>query len=386
MCSGRAGLVPCVLAASLLGVASGLLGACGPFTDVAADAFCPFVLEIFTLGITTGTTATTYDPASAVTRLQMAAFLSRSVDSLMVRRSERAPIRRFWTTRGPLALGLTTVGTAPAGVESDGADLWVANLNTVSRVRGSDGRLLETWTGADNAEGVLSAMGKIFVTGNFNPGRLYRIDPSQPAGAVTNVSSGLGGFPLSGIAFDGGRIWTANAAGSVSIVTPGPIIPWSVTTVTAGFNSPVGMVFDGANVWATDTGTGTILKLDASGAVLQTVTAGPVPTYPAFDGTNIWIPNDFSGASSVTVVRSASGTVLATLTGNGIDQPITAAFDGQRVLVTSGNGDSVSLWRASDLAPIGVVPTGALTSPGGACSDGASFWIVLGGSNQLARF
>jgi hypothetical protein len=43
----------------LLGASSVLFGLCGPFTDVAADAFCPFVLEIFYLGITTGTTPTT---------------------------------------------------------------------------------------------------------------------------------------------------------------------------------------------------------------------------------------------------------------------------------------------------------------------------------------
>ena len=35
-------------------------------------------------------------------------------------------------------------------------------------------------------------MGKIFVTGDDNPGRLYRIDPSAPAGAVTTVASNLG--------------------------------------------------------------------------------------------------------------------------------------------------------------------------------------------------
>jgi len=45
-----------VIAAVGIGAASGLLGVCGPFSDTVADAFCPSVLEIFTLGITTGTT------------------------------------------------------------------------------------------------------------------------------------------------------------------------------------------------------------------------------------------------------------------------------------------------------------------------------------------
>ncbi|HKF44235.1 MAG TPA: hypothetical protein VKG01_14125, partial [Thermoanaerobaculia bacterium] len=221
----------CVLSIALLaGAAGALLGVCGPFTDVTS--FCPEVLEIFTLGITTGTTATTYDPASNVSRLQMAIFLSRSADRLLQRGSRRAALKQFWTPQNGSVLKLTTVGSAPECVESDGADLWVTSPgdDSVSRVRGSDGRLLETWTGATGANGVLVAIGSIFVTGPTAPGRLYRIDPSQPAGAVATVASNLGGAPL-GIAFDGSRIWTANNdPGSVSIVTPGATVPWTVTT------------------------------------------------------------------------------------------------------------------------------------------------------------
>ena len=59
-------VVSMALIAVALGAGSVVLGVCGPFTDVSDAAFCPFVLEIFTLGITTGTTPTTYDPASNV--------------------------------------------------------------------------------------------------------------------------------------------------------------------------------------------------------------------------------------------------------------------------------------------------------------------------------
>src|SRR5512141_1497940 len=101
--------VSCVLVSVLLGAGSALLGVCGPFTDVAADSFCPFVLEIFYLGITTGTTPTTYDPASSVSRLQMAAFLSRTVDGVLNRGSRRAALQQFWTSQSSSALGVTTL-------------------------------------------------------------------------------------------------------------------------------------------------------------------------------------------------------------------------------------------------------------------------------------
>ena len=197
------------MAAVLAGAAGGLLGVCGPFTDVAADAFCPFVLEVFYLGITTGTTPTTYDPTASVSRLQMAAFLSRTVDGVLLRGSRRAILDQFWTTQNSTVLGVTTVGVNPQDAKSDGADIWVSGNSddTVARVRASDGKLLETWTGATLATGVLSAMGKIFVTGQGTPGLLYRIDPAQPAGVVTTVASSLGSNPRFAT-FDGSRIWT----------------------------------------------------------------------------------------------------------------------------------------------------------------------------------
>ena len=369
----------------IFGGASGLLGVCGPFTDVAADSFCPFVLEIFTLGITTGTSPTTYDPTSGVNRLQMAAFLSRSVDGVLKRGSHRAALGQFWTPQNETVLGLTTVAFAPRLPRSDGLDVWVPNNGgaSVSRVRGTDGRLLETWTGANGAYDVRVAMGRIFVVGATAPGSLYRIDPSQAAGAVTTIASNLGDSSI-GIAFDGSRIWTANNGASVSIVTPGATIPWTVTTVTTGFSVPMGILYDSANIWVTDQSAKTLQKLDSAGAVLLTVTVGSFPQVPAFDGANIWVPN--LSSNSVSVVRASNGTILQTLTGTGLSSPQAAAFDGQRVLVTNGGGDSVSLWKSADLTSLGSFSTGAGTAPLGVCSDGVSFWIAMHGASKIARF
>ena len=379
---------PAMLALAAACVAAGgagvLSGACGPFTDTAADSFCPAVLEIFTLGITTGTTPTTFAPADNVTRLQMATFLSRTVDTALKRGSRRAIAAQFWETRNPVILGLTTVGQLPKLIKSDGTDVWVPNQisSTISRVHGSDGKLLETWTGATFAVDLVTAMGAVIAVGLSNPGRLYRLDPGQAAGAVTTVASNLGVFS-GGVAFDGYRVWTANQGASVSIVTPGASVPWTVTTVTAAaFNTPTGILYDGGNIWITDIFNNRIFKLDDSGAILQTVTVGVNPIFPTFDGTNIWVPNE---GGSVSVVRASTGAVLATLTGNGLLGPLGSAFDGQRVLVTNFSGNSVSLWRAADLSPLGSFATGASTNPIGACSDGLSFWITLQGVNLLGK-
>ena len=388
-------------AALVAGGLGSLVGACGPFTDFTDAGFCPYVLEIFTLGITTGTTPTTYDPSSPVTRLQMAAFLSRTVDSAVRRGGQRAALRQFWKPSGThwAAMALTTVGSVsnlktqlPA---SDGSDIWVPNSypdHSVARVRASDGALVETWTGATLACGAIAALGRVLVTGSmgYTGGNLYMIDPREPPGSVSLVSSDLGQDPCA-IAFDGQRFWTANYSyqlnwgeGSISIITPTPAVPWDVSTVTA-FSWPTGIVYDGANVWVADLEHG-LSKLDGNGAILQSVTIHQ-PEFPTFDGTNLWVPAYGSDPEQcVKVIRASSGAVLATLTGNGLDWPMSAAFDGERILVTSMPGNRVSLWKAADLTPIGNFYTGDFTWPVGACSDGVNFWIALTSKGALLRF
>jgi hypothetical protein len=384
----RSGLAAALAAAAALlaggagFLAAGVLTPCGPFTDVEfVDPFCPFVLEIFRLGITTGTTPTTYAPNDIVTRLQMSAFLSRTVDTILRRGSPRTRANRHWNGQFA-ALGVTTVGTTPRLVTCDGTDMWVANFGsaTVTRIRASDGRFLETWTSAGAAWEPIAAMGAIVVSGNTAPGRLYRIDPSAPSGDVTTVASTLGNSPA-GIAFDGGRFWTANISGSVSIVTPQATLPWTVTTVTTGF-VPLGALYDGSNVWVTDT-SNSLRKLDSNGAVLQTVTLSAAPFNPVFDGTNIWVP---STVDRVFVVRGSSGTILATLTGNGLNTPTTAAFDGSRILVTNYVGNTVSFWKAADLTPLGTGLAPPASHPYGAASDGVGFWVSLENAGKIARF
>ena len=359
-----------------------------PFTDVpASNPFFCVIAEAFFSGLANGTTPDTYSPSASVPRQQMAAFVTRTLDQSLKRGSRQATLNQFWNTQGANNLALTTLGGSPLQVKSDGADLWASASNTVVRVRASDGKLLETWTGATNAHAVLVARGKVFVTGQTSPGSLYQIDPTQPAGIVTTLSNTLPTRPQA-ITYDGQRIWTANfgsglaGTGSVSIIS---LNPFSVTTVSTGFSNPAGILFDGSNIWVADSGDDTLKKVGPTGNVLLSVIVGESPTLPAFDGINIWVPNFSSDTVSVVrAVGSLAGTVLATLNNNDLS-PIAAAFDGERILITN-ESDGVTLWKASDLTLIGSFSTGANTTPIGACSDGLNFWIALLSANKLARF
>ena len=361
-----------------------------PFTDVMASPFFCQIAQAYFSGLTVGTSATTYSPTDPVPRQEMAGFITRTMDQSLKRGSRRAVAKKWFTPQDANSLTLTNVGDHPQQVEFDGTDLWVANYlgHSVMRIRPSDGKVLDTWTGATGAGGIVCAMGRIFVTGFTSPGRLYMIDPTQPAGAATLLTTSLGNAPR-GIAFDGSRIWTTNDSGSVSIVA---LNPTTVTTVSTGFLKPYGMLYDGSHIWMTDLNAHTLLKLNSDGSIAQTINVGSAPAFPIFDGTNIWVPN--YGSNSLTVIRVkdaagnplASAFVLATLTGNGLNGPATFAFDGERVLVTNAPGHSVSLWKAADLSPLGSFSTGVGTTPVFACSDGLNFWITLATTDKLARF
>ena len=382
--SRRVRTAAALVAAALLGAASATLGVCGPFTDVSDATFCPFVLEIFTVGITTGVTPTTYEPASSVSRLQMAAFLSRTVDSTLKRSSRRALLGQFWNLQSAAAMPMTTVGVGafPVWAAYDGLDLWVSNFNndSISRIRSASGNLLGTWTGAASARAITFAMGRVLITGQTLPGKLYSIDPTRPASAVTTVASNLPDDPT-GIAFDGTGFWLSHNGGAVSFVTPGAP-PWSATTVTNGFSQLSGIVYDGTSVWVTDFVAAKLFRLAASGAILQTVSLGGVPVGPLFDGTNIWVAGALG--DYLVLVRPSSGSILKVLTGNGLDDPVFLAFDGERILAVNNGSSTVSLWKAADATPLGSFPVPGFG--GRPASDGVNFFIPFAALNTVGRF
>jgi streptogramin lyase len=358
-----------------------------PFTDVATSPFFCQIAGAFFSGLTNGTSATTYSPSSDVTREQMAAFTTRTLDQSLKRGSQRAALGQWWTPATIPSSAYTFVSGFPLAVTSDGTDLWAAASGSVERVRASDGKLLDSYLVPETLVDVVIAHGHIYaaadtIPGSQGTGRLYRIDPRirSNSSSPSVVTDGLGNSPR-GIIFDGSFLWVSTFNGGISRVDPAT---GNVTSFTNGVVNPVGILFDGTNVWVTDFGDNSLKRLDLNGNVTLTINVGVSPNRPIFDGTNIWIPN--TNSDSVTVVRASTGMILATLTGNGLNVPWEAAFDGERILVTNFEGHSVSLWRATDLTPLGSFSTGANTNPSGACSDGLNFWVVLTNIHRLGRF
>src|SRR2546423_484928 len=228
-----------------------------PFADVAGNTFFCQIAEAYFSGLTNGTSATTYSPSDFVTRQQMAAFITRTLDQSLARGSRRAALKQWQIPQSNYQQKKTQVGVDPRAVASDGEDLWVTNSssNTISRVRGKDGKLLETWTGASDVKGICVAGGRVYAAG-FTSNRLFIIDPSQPPGPVTSSTAQIE-HPLQ-VATDGLSIWTANEI-SVSKVSSDGLV---AQTFHAGFQGPSGILYDGASIWVADRINDSLKKLD----------------------------------------------------------------------------------------------------------------------------
>jgi YVTN family beta-propeller protein len=365
-----------------------------PYTDVSAvaAAFCPGIMEAYVTGISKGTTPTTFSPNEDVPRLQMTTFLQRTFDQVLARSSRRAALDQWWTPAGdPFYLQMIPLGVTPWLCKSDGERIWVAAGSSLKPVWASTGEV-QAGEGlfGSAAESVLVVAGTI-----ISADRSGQIGFTTPQLANPGYSGGTFQLALPyhpyGIAYDGAYLWTANYTdGSITLVSlpAGVICCAAFPGITVGgFSSPIGFAYDGANMWLTDGAANKLYKLNSDGSIAQTVAVGSGPAFPAFDGANIWVPNE--NDNSITVVRAATGAVVATIpqdASNNLSNPIQAAFDGERILVTNYNSDSVTLYRAADLSFIANVATGSGSHPFGVCSDGINFWVTLNGTAQLARY
>jgi hypothetical protein len=365
-----------------------------PYTDVSGvgAAFCPGIMEAYVTGVSKGTTMTTFSPNETVSRVQMTTFLQRSLDQGLTRTSRRAALDQWWTTQVIGATEVIPLGSPPNYCAADGESIWVTADNMdqfLVQIQASTGAIVNTYSdvlsaGEGTSVGIRIVGGSVFVARGSSPGKLYAVDRRQ--GTVASIAGAAIGNQPNAIAFDGSYLWTANRGppGSVLIITTQFGI---VNTVTTGFNAPYGILYDGAHIWVTDTGAGTLLKLDSSGNILQTVTVGSQPAFPVFDGTNIWVPN--YGDNSITVVQASTGNVVATIDSDGSNQlngPNGSSFDGERILIANYAGNSVSVFKAADLSFIANMSTGNATQPIAACSDGINFWVPLQTTGNLLRF
>ncbi len=136
-------------------------------------------------------------------------------------------------------------------------------------------------------------------------------------------------------------------------------------------SAPMGLVFDGTNIWVTNSTDNTVTKMRASdGANLGTFAVGASPRRVAYDGTNIWVSN-WNG-NSVTKLRASDGAFIQTLSMP--QHPAGMTFDGANIWISNYDAGTVTKVRASDSSILGVFPAG--NTPLSLTFDGANIWVA----------
>ena len=142
---------------------------------------------------------------------------------------------------------------------------------------------------------------------------------------------------------------------------------------------PIGVAFDGTNVWVANSVSNNVTKLRASDGSVLGAFVGEFPIGVAFDGTNIWVAN--GEGNNVTKLRPTDGTVLGTFKVG--TKPAFVAFDGANIWVTNEDSNNVTKLRASDGAVLGTFNVGK--NPVGVVFDGTNIWVTSRDSNTVTK-
>jgi len=186
---------------------------------------------------------------------------------------------------------------------------------------------------------------------------------------------------------DGSGLTNLNTSGSATAVNPIRIAlnRWysanQVTAFSCGGAGPIGMAFDGANIWVADIGSNQVTKIRASdGYVTGTFSSLYRPRSICFDGANIWVTGEPTGLQKI---RASDGTSLAT---NSSVPPsyFACLFDGTNVW-TCDDGSSLYKINTADASIVTSYNCGIYLNGAGLVFDGAYLWTAGYDSYSTAK-
>jgi hypothetical protein len=190
-------------------------------------------------------------------------------------------------------------------------------------------------------------------------------------------------------AYDGRNMWVSSyAAGKVTALEGNTGKVLCTASPVAGV---LGVVFDGAHIWATAGGSLKEIDPDTC-AILHTVSGITSAYYAAYDGTYVWVANS-GGSYCVSRVLAKSPFTVTNYTPTGYNGSgcTSAAFDGTYMNVVADNQLTVYVLNPSNGATVAAIPAGtgqlfdiAFDGVAGSNDSGnASLWVTDRASNLL---
>jgi DNA-binding beta-propeller fold protein YncE len=233
------------------------------------------------------------------------------------------------------------VGDSPRALVHDGQALWVAQAldETVAKLDGTGCEDRSSTCGSalvtipvDDLPVALAFDGqRVWVAGALQ-GSLLALDPTD--GSVVKTID-VPDIPSS-LILAGGSLWAANSfADTVTRIDPAQ----GVTGEFAVDSGPLGIAFDGQDLWVAHETSETLLRLNIqSGEIIDRFPLGDQPMGLAFDGQNLWAA--LSGADEVVAIDRLNGAVIQRVQVG--ERPVALLFDGFALWSANQVGDSVS--------------------------------------------
>jgi DNA-binding beta-propeller fold protein YncE len=246
-------------------------------------------------------------------------------------------------------LGKYRTGMFPIAIAFDGSNIWVSNHDSqdVTKLRATDGKLLGSFHVGPLPVGVACATTDVWVanSGDVSNNRGHTVTRLR-----ASDGSNLGSFEVNGLnpfsmAFDGAYIWVGVNGGVTKLrVADGTNIG---TFKTGGADAPLALTIVGTNIWAISAGRGVVRLRASDGANLGTFKAGTAPYGAIFDGANVWLTDSYpSRRPLLSKLRASDGAVLATYA-VGQEWLEGLAYDGTNIWVLDHTGNLIKL-RAAD--------------------------------------
>lgn len=178
-----------------------------------------------------------------------------------------------------------------------------------------------------------------------------------------------------GLAAAGGSVWAVNSA--TSTVSRVDAVTRTVRQVVPVGVSPSALAVNGDDVWVVNSGDGTVSRINAAtNAVVQSVRVGNLPAAIAADARGVWVAN--SGDGTVSRIDPGTGVVTRTVAvGAGPDG---IAVGAGAVWVANGQDGTVSRIHPETFSVSGPIPVGA--GPEGVAVTSQAVWV--GNASELS--
>jgi hypothetical protein len=263
--------------------------------------------------------------------------------------------------------------TAPWGIVYDGANIWVLNSlsNSLSKYRPSDGALLATFTFTQPAQRMAYDGTNLWLV-NYNIGSIVKVRPTD--GAVLAGTSIAG---ATGIAFDGTNMWVNGNGNTINQLSVSNMAVLKTVNVSC---QVLDLAYETIHIWGVCPSSNQVMKLTINSTTPALQTVGSYPVGLTYDGANMWVANEVSG--TVTKVRGIDMAVLGTYAVG--SYPTSVEFDGANVWVANEASNTLTKLRASDGTNLGSVSTPS--SPVRLAFDGAHIWATHYNANSVGKY